>query len=432
MRHNELLPWPLVPLGQIADFIMGQAPPSIETNDEGRGTPFVKAGEFDIERPIIREWTTRPLKLAQHSDVLICVVGATCGKLNLGIDCAIGRSVAAIRPSQQLDQRFLLYYLTTRVFDLRGQSSGSAQGVISKQLLSDLLIPFPPLSVQRRIVRYIQHALECIDVGQSELQRAIVLTERYQRASIDRAYDAAMSEEVDGTIATQTLGNLLLSLDQGWSPKCSAESTSDPGRWAVMTTTAVQPLSFNSLENKVLPSHLSPKPKLEVDTGDILVTRAGPRKRVGVACVVNETKPRLMVCDKVYRLRVNEGVTSPQYIAIMLNATPSLDRIENMKSGTDDSGLNLTQSKLLNLPIPVPARATQDAIVERIKRGDYQRESIGKDVARATSLLRHLKDSVLLKAMEGSLSFIADDRSDEDHVAEARSCRQTGSVRSGV
>src|ERR1700724_105505 len=95
-------------LGDIADFVMGQAPPGVDCNFEGKGIPFVKAGEFGEKRPIIREWTTRPLKRARASDVLICVVGATSGKLNLGADCAIGRSVAAIRPDPKLlNQKYL-------------------------------------------------------------------------------------------------------------------------------------------------------------------------------------------------------------------------------------------------------------------------------------------------------------------------------------
>lgn len=93
-----------VALASVAEFVMGQAPPGSACNETGTGTPFVKAGEFGLERPLIREWTTQPLKLAKASDVLICVVGATAGKLNLGADCAIGRSVAAIRPSPKLDE----------------------------------------------------------------------------------------------------------------------------------------------------------------------------------------------------------------------------------------------------------------------------------------------------------------------------------------
>lgn len=86
-------------LGDIVDLVMGQAPSSKDTNFEGRGTPFVKVGEFGEHRPVTREWTTNPLRMARKTDVLLCVVGATCGKINLGEECAIGRSVAAIRPS---------------------------------------------------------------------------------------------------------------------------------------------------------------------------------------------------------------------------------------------------------------------------------------------------------------------------------------------
>ena len=94
----------LVDLGEVTETVMGQAPPGKECNKDGVGTIFVKAGEFGPRFPIEKEWTTKPLKFSKSGDVLICVVGATAGKINLGIDCAIGRSVAAIRPlSKHLD-----------------------------------------------------------------------------------------------------------------------------------------------------------------------------------------------------------------------------------------------------------------------------------------------------------------------------------------
>ena len=87
-------------LGEVSQFVMGQAPPGGECNFQGVGEPFVKTGEFGELYPEVREWTTKPLKFAKKGDILICVVGATIGKLNLGIDCSIGRSVAAIRPTE--------------------------------------------------------------------------------------------------------------------------------------------------------------------------------------------------------------------------------------------------------------------------------------------------------------------------------------------
>ena len=99
--------WLPVKLGDLVQIIMGQAPPGAECNKSSIGAIFVKAGEFGMLRPVVREWTTQPLKFAKYGDVLICVVGATAGKINLGLDCAIGRSVAAIRPYELLDQLYL-------------------------------------------------------------------------------------------------------------------------------------------------------------------------------------------------------------------------------------------------------------------------------------------------------------------------------------
>lgn len=129
--------WAEANLGELSQFIMGQAPPGSASNFDGVGTPFVKAGEFGLERPIIREWTTQPLKMADEGDVFICVVGATSGKINLGANCAIGRSVAAIRPSPGLNQFYLYDFMKTKVDEMRRGSTGTAQGVISSVMLSE-------------------------------------------------------------------------------------------------------------------------------------------------------------------------------------------------------------------------------------------------------------------------------------------------------
>ena len=104
--------WPVVKLGNVVESIMGQAPPGVECNKTGEGTIFVKAGEFGKEFPVIKEWTTKPLRYAKKGDTLLCVVGATCGKVNKAIDCAIGRSVAAIRPiKDKIDENYLFYFV---------------------------------------------------------------------------------------------------------------------------------------------------------------------------------------------------------------------------------------------------------------------------------------------------------------------------------
>lgn len=164
---------------------MGQAPAASDCNKEGRGTPFVKVGEFGPERPVIREWTTDPKKLARYTDVLICVVGATCGKINLGIDCAIGRSAAAIRPKQErLDQRYLWYFMQGKVQEMRGGSQGAAQTVISREMINKVEIPLPPLEEQRRIVAVLDEAFAAIATATANAQKNLANARELARFSL--------------------------------------------------------------------------------------------------------------------------------------------------------------------------------------------------------------------------------------------------------
>jgi len=148
---------------EIAELIMGQAPPGIDCNKDGQGMIFVKTGEFGELYPEVLEWTTKPLKIACKGDVLICVVGATVGKLNLAIDCAIGRSVAAIRPNSEIDSKYLYYSLMPYTLKLRNQSRGSAQGVIGKSELNSVKLRVPSIKEQHRIVAKVDELMALCD-----------------------------------------------------------------------------------------------------------------------------------------------------------------------------------------------------------------------------------------------------------------------------
>ena len=148
----------LVRLDDIASVIMGQAPPSSDCNKTGEGMPFVKVGQFGKEYPVVDEWTTNPLRVAEDGDTLVCVVGATIGKINRAIKCAIGRSVAAIRPqTDKVNPTYLYFHLKEWSERLRNSSQGSAIGVITREMLNEIRIPLPPLKDQEKIIFEIEN-----------------------------------------------------------------------------------------------------------------------------------------------------------------------------------------------------------------------------------------------------------------------------------
>lgn len=162
------------------------------------------------------------------------------------------------------------------------------------------------------------------------------------------------------------LGDLVENMGSGWSPACDEGERSDPTRWAVLRTTAVQVSEFRPREHKVIPSKLSPRPEIEVQYGDILITRAGPMNRVGISCWVDEAPPRLMLSDKIVRFHPVADEMLPAFVVLALNAGYTKDQIEAAKSGMAASQVNISQSDLRGFWIPVCSKTEQSRIVTRV------------------------------------------------------------------
>jgi hypothetical protein len=93
----------------------------------------------------------------------------------------------------------------------------------------------------------------------------------------------------------------------------------------------------------------------------------------------------------------------PDVITYMLNAPQSLDVLERMKTGISDSGLNLTQSKFLELSIPKFSLLDQREIVRQIEMAFSWINRLASEATNARGLIDHLDRAVLAKAFRGEL-----------------------------
>ena len=156
--------WRWVRLGDknIAKIIMGQSPPSTTYNQDRIGLPFYQGKtDFGDLYPSPRIWCSIPNKIAESGDILISV-RAPVGPVNMCREkSCIGRGLAAIRPTNQIDNFFLFYYF--KYIEGTWTGRGSTFGAIKKRELENLQIPLPSLPEQKRIVARIEALFSKID-----------------------------------------------------------------------------------------------------------------------------------------------------------------------------------------------------------------------------------------------------------------------------
>lgn len=328
-----------VRLGEVSDSVMGQAPPGKACNKEGTGTPFVKAGEFSDRFPVIREWTTDPLKHSKVGDVLICVVGATAGKINQGINCAIGRSVAAIRPdARRLNSDYLYYFMRQRTDEMRAKSQGLAQGVITRDMIAEIEIPLPPLEEQKRIAAILDQA--------DELRR------KRQRA-IDRLNQLGQAIFIEMFGDTEDEVSISEYLDDIQSGKNLVGVSEDQGTgFRVLKISAVSRNGFRAGETKPLPSDYVPPPRHIVADGDLLFSRANTTELVGIPCIVEGVHEKVALPDKLWRLVPSPRKSVSAFLCHALLSQASRRQIEKMCSGTSGSMQNISIQKFKTIRVP--------------------------------------------------------------------------------
>ena len=164
-----------------------------------------------------------------------------------------------------------------------------------------------------------------------------------------------------------TLDDAISTIDAGWSPACLPSARDDESKWGVLKTTSVQVLRFLPHEHKELPASLDPRPQYQIEVGDILITRAGPKNRVGVCCVVDSAPPKLMISDKLIRFHIINDLINPRFVALCLSAGEPGRIVERLKSGMADSQMNISQDKLRSITIPLPPIEEQQRILEKIE-----------------------------------------------------------------
>lgn len=193
-------------------------------------------------------------------------------------------------------------------------------------------------------------------------------------------------------------------LHHGWSPQCEAEPSTSDDEWGVLKTTAVQDGLYLEEHNKRLPASLTPRQHLEVKTGDILITCAGPRNRCGVPCLVRHTRPKLILSGKMYRFRVHEAVMDAAFLEGYLRAKDTQTAIDGMKTGISDSGLNLTHGRFFRLKVPVAPLHEQKRIVAKIEELLSDLDAGVASLERSKANLKRYRVAVLKAAVEGKLT----------------------------
>jgi type I restriction enzyme, S subunit len=111
-----------------------------------------------------------------------------------------------------------------------------------------------------------------------------------------------------------------------------------------------------------------------------------------------------MISGKMYQLRANPALIASQFLELFLRESHTKKKIDGMKTGISDSGLNLTHDRFRTLTIPLPPLKEQKRIVAKIEELFSELDAGEENLRKARRQLGLYRQSLLKQAFEGKLT----------------------------
>lgn len=316
-----------------------------------------------------------------------------------------------VRPSPLLDARFAFHVIGSSAFRDMGTASmygAGGQKRVPTDFVADFPMPLPPISEQRTIADFLDRETAKIDALIQKQGAFRALLDEHRRALITAAVSESSAPLLSapqigtGGIRAVRLRSVLRRIEQGWSPQCE-NRPADPDEWGVLKVGCVNGGTFNPDENKALPPDLVALPELEIQSGDLLVSRANTLDLVGSAALVRVPKAKLLLCDKLYRLTLRQDRILPEFLAYVLRSGPARHFIEGAATGASPSMKNISQDAIKDLPVLLPKIDVQIAIVRYLDDRLADIDILDRRSVEMIERLRELRVALLTAAVTGQL-----------------------------
>lgn len=354
--------------------------------------PFFQGkADFGELYPTVRVYCSRPTKIAEKDDILLSVrapVGPT--NLSPGKVC-IGRGLAAIRPDDSLDLKYLLNYFRYFEIQLASKGTGTTFKAITQAVVKNLEIPVPPKDEQRRIVSRIEELFSKLDKGVETLQTIKRQLAVYRQAVLKETFSNVLGEKT-------LIKDVCNAIKVGIVIKPTQYYVQTGGVFAFRNSNVRR----GCIEDKdwvmISKSGHHVNSRSEVHAGDVLISRSGVN--LGMAAVVPERFDGYNAIDVIIAVPEQTKLL-PEYLVHYTNSPYGQEIVKERERGAAQAHLNVKVYG--NLPISIPTMEVQKEVVTKIEKQLSLCDNIEQMVDEALAQADAMRRSILRQAFEGGI-----------------------------
>lgn len=235
-------------------------------------------------------------------------------------------------------------------------------------------IPLPPLDEQHRIVDYLDEKCDEIDRAVSAAEQSIEEYKTYKTTTIVRAFNSKDVQKVKLSFFAESILGKMLDQARQRGVNTHRYLANKDVQWFQLETDKLSEMDFPE----------DSQARYGIQDGDILACEGG---EVGRCAVYRGDSPDFFFQKAVHRVRVNQEVAYPEYIAYQMFAKAKTGNFMEVRKGQATFS-HLTGEQLRQLRFLLPSLSEQQRIASNL---DEKRDRIDAAIAAKQAIIADLK-----------------------------------------
>jgi type I restriction enzyme S subunit len=394
--------WEVKPLGEVCEVVNGGTPKSaipeywngnnrwITPAEMGkRLSPYISKTERMISDLGLRNSSAQMLP----PNSVILSSRAPIGYLVINTEpMATNQGCKGLIPRNQLQHKFLYYYLTSIVDLLNSLGSGATFKELSGGKLKEVNVPIPPLSEQHRIVGLLDEAFEGIAIAKANAEKNL----QNARAIFESHLQAVFSQRGEGWVEKRIeewcdsvidCVNKTAPVVEYQTPFKMIRTTNvRNGRVDVSKVKYVTEETYKIWIRRQTPQ-----------TGDVILTREAPMGEVGMLL----TEDKIFLGQRLVSYRTNSTILDNKFLLFAMQSSGVQSQIIAKASGSTVQHMRVPDTK--NLLLAAPPLGKQRKTVEKMEMILAETQRLAAIYQQKLDALEALKKSLLHQAFNGEL-----------------------------
>jgi type I restriction enzyme, S subunit len=348
-------------LGSVCKFLNGGTPSKAVPEYFEGDIPWITSADIsgpvaNFARSFITDEAVKSSavnKVAAGAVLLVTRTGV--GKVAVAAnELCFSQDITALLPDERrLMARYLVHFLRTKKEHFLGLARGATIQGITRNVVSDLSIPLPPLPEQNRIAAILDQA----DALRAKRREALAqLNSLTQSIFIEMFGDP--TENVKG-LPVDILGALCKRITDGTHQSPKWETTGIP--FLFISNIVDGHITFDTHKFISDETYVELTRRCPIELGDVLYTTVGS---YGNAAVVRTTE-RFAFQRHIAHIKPDISRATPTFIAAMIQSTGVRRQVDKVAKGVAQKTVNLADLK--NLLVFTPPLHLQQTFATRIQ-----------------------------------------------------------------